>query len=148
MFPRLVALLASGEASVVKRRLKTALMAYVLLAVTGLFALIFLLMAAYLAAAARWGAIGAAFWFGIGFVVIGVIVFATYRILARAQRRAQQHRRAADRSAIAGASALAMLPTLVGRKGGAAGLLVVVAGVAGYAAYREFGRLIKKRHDR
>jgi len=140
MLPRLLALLATGEAAIVKRRLKTALIAYAMLGLSVIFAVVFLLLAAYLAAASRWGVIAAAFWFGIAFVVLSIAVYAGYSVAVQSQRREQQRKRAADTTMLAGASAMAMLPTLFGRRSGTIGLLLTVAGLAGYAAYRQYER--------
>ncbi|WP_265515727.1 hypothetical protein [Nitratireductor luteus] len=137
MFARLIALLATGEATLIKRRLKSGLVAYSILALTALLALVFLLLAAYLAATARWGAINAALWFGIGFLVLSLAVFIAYKIVARAQRRAQQRKRVSDTGMLVGATAVAMLPAILGKRSGAIGILLTLAGVAGYAAYRE-----------
>lgn len=136
MFARLIALLATGEAGVVKRRIKTAVIAYTAAALAFLLALVFLLVSAYLASAVRWGAIDAAFWFGIGFVILTALILIVYKIVAASQRRAQQRRRAADASMVAGASAMAMLPAILTRSGGIAAVLLGVAGLSGYAAYR------------
>lgn len=142
MFSRIVTLLATGEAASIKRRVKTAVVAYVLLAATGLPALVFLLLAAYLAAAANWGALTSALWFGVGFAVLCGLTFVIYRITAGVERRKQERRRAADAGLLVGASALTMLPALLGRRRGATALLLALAGLVGYAAYRT-----PERHD-
>jgi len=138
MFAQLIALLATGEAAAVKRRIKTAVVFYGVAGLLGLLAVIFLVLAAYLAAAARWGSIAAAVWFGVGLLVLSALVFIVYRITARSRRRAAMGKRA--ESMMVGASALAMLPSLMGRKRGWLGALTVLAGLAGYAAYTELRR--------
>ncbi|WP_274423122.1 hypothetical protein [Chelativorans sp. YIM 93263] len=140
MLARLFALLATDEAAVVKRRLKAAVIAYALVGAAALLAFVFLILAGYLAAAIHWGAIESAIGFAVGFLLLALLVYVAYRILAGAQRRAQQRKRAADASMMAGASAMAMLPALLSKKGGVAAVLMGLAGIAGYAAYREFGR--------
>lgn len=140
MLARLFATLATGEAGLIKQRVKTAAIAYAVALVAGVLAVVFLLVAGYLAAAVRWGAIDAAFWFGIGFTVLTALILIVYKIVAAAQRRAQRRKRAADASAMAGASAMAMLPAIVGKKGGTTVVLLGLAALAGYAAYREFDR--------
>lgn len=140
MFARLFALLATGEAGLIRQRVKTAAIAYTVAFVAAVLAVVFLLVAGYLAAAVRWGAIDAAFWFGIGFAVLTGLVLIAYKIVAAAQRRAQRRKRAADASMLAGASAMAMLPAIAGKKGGTTAILLGLAALAGYAAYREFNR--------
>lgn len=140
MIARLIALFATSEASVLKRRLKIAIFAYLALGIAALFAVVFLVLAAYLAAAIRWGALEAAVWFGVAFVVLTGIVFIAYKIVSGAERRAQQRKRAADTSLLAGASAMALLPSLISRKGGLATLLAMAAGIGAYSLYREFER--------
>lgn len=139
MLGRLLALLATGEAAGLKQRVKSAAIAYGIIAIATLLALAFLLLAAYLAAAARWGAIEAALWFGVGFLMVSAVAFAIYRLVARAQRRARRQQRM-DTGLVAGASAMALLPTVLGKKAGGIGLLLVLASVAGLVAYREVTR--------
>lgn len=140
MLARLFALLATGEAGLIKQRVKTAAIAYTLALTMAVLALVFLLVAGYLAAAVRWGAINAALWIGIGFAVLTGLVLIVYKIVSAAQRRAQRRKRAADASMMAGASAMAMLPAIIGKKGGTTAILIGLAGLAGYAAYRQFDR--------
>lgn len=145
MLARLIALLATGEAGVVKRRIKTTVTAYAVAGLSGCAALVFFILAAYLAAAIRWGAIAAAIWFGVGFAVLTAVILIIYKIVAGAQRRAQQQRRAADTTTLAGASAMAMLPAIMSKKGGATAALAVLAALAGYSAYRAYDRQERER---
>lgn len=144
MIGQLIALFAAGEAAGLRQRLKTAAIAYCAIVIGAFLALSFLLLAAYLAAATRWGAVMAAFWFGIGFLLLSVIVYAAYRMVASAQRRAERQKRT-DTGIAAGAAAMAMLPAVFGRKSGRIGLLLTLASVAGFAAYRELVRTGKDR---
>lgn len=138
MLARLFALLATDEAAVIKRRVKAAVVTYALVGAAALLALVFLIIAGYLAAAVRWGAIASAIGFAVGFLLLALLVYIVYRVVSGAQRRAQQRKRAADASMMAGASAMAMLPALLSKRGGMATALMALAGIAGYAAYREF----------
>lgn len=140
MLARLVKLLAAGEADAVKRRVKTALIAYTAAALCAVAALVFLILAAYLAAAVEWGAFDAAILFGIGFLALAGVILLIYKIVARARQRELRRKRAADATTLAGASALALLPSLLSRKGGTSALLAGLAAMAGYAAYREYNR--------
>jgi len=144
MFARLIALLATGEAAAVKRRLKTAVIFYAAAGIAALLALVFLVVAAYLWAASRWDPTATALWFGIGLLLLSIAIYIAYRITARARRRAAMGKRA--ETMMVGASALAMLPSLVGRRGRWTSLLVLLAGLAGYAAYTEFERRTGRRN--
>jgi O-antigen/teichoic acid export membrane protein len=143
MFARLIALLAAGEAAAIKRRIKIAAIAYAAAGVSVFLAVIFLVVAGYLAAAVRLGPIEAALWFGVGFLLLAGVIYAIYRVTARA--RAEAGKRA--ESMMVGASALAMLPAL-GKKGGWSAVLMALAAVAGYAAYTEYERRSRRRRRR
>ena len=136
---QLLTLLLAGEASDMKQRLRTALISYILGAFAIMMALLFFVVAAYVAAAFRWGAVQAAIGFAIGFLLLGLVVLGAYKIKVEARKREQQRRRAANATMAASASAMTMLPAMLGKKGiGANVALLVLAGVGGYAAYRHF----------
>lgn len=136
---QLLTLLLAGEASDMKQRLRTALISYILGAFAIMMALLFFVVAAYVAAAFRWGAVQAAIGFAIGFLLLGLVVLGAYKITVEARKREQQRRRAANATMAASASAMTMLPAMLGKKGiGANVALLVLAGVGGYAAYRQF----------
>jgi len=142
---QLLTLLLAGEASDLKRRLRSALITYALAAVAGLLALIFLVVAIYIAAAYRWGAVQAAIGFAVVFALLALIVFGAHRISARAYQRQQRMRRAENATLAAGASAAAAIPALLGKKKlGANAALLVLAGLGGYAAYRQFEQRSRK----
>jgi FtsH-binding integral membrane protein len=145
MFARLIALLAAGEAAAIKRRIKIAAIAYAAAGASVFLAVIFLVVAGYLAAAVRLGPIEAAVWFGVGFLLLAGVIYAIYRVTARARARAEAGKRA--ESMMVGASALAMLPAL-GKKGGWSAVLMALAAVAGYAAYTEYERRSRRRRRR
>jgi len=136
---KLLTLFLAGEASEMKRRLRTALIAYVIGGLAALMAFIFFLVAAFIAAAFRWGAVEAAVGFAIGFAVIAIVVLGVYQLTAQARRRELERRRAANASMAASASAMTAIPALLGKKGlGANVALLVLAGLGGFAAYRQF----------
>ncbi|WEX10044.1 hypothetical protein [Chelativorans sp. AA-79] len=145
MFGHLLALLATGEAASIKRRIKAAVVSYAAVGILAFFAVVFLVLAAYLTVAVRWGPIEAALWFGIGFLVLAGVILIAYRLTARARRRAAMHRR--TESMMVGASALAMLPSLIGRKGSWVTALTLLAGLAGYAAYTRVSRRDRREED-
>lgn len=136
MLASFFALLASGQIGFLKQRVKTAAIAYGAAALAVLVGAVFLIHAAYLVTAERVGPTAAALYFGVGFILLAIAIIIVFKIVAAMQRRAQRRRLAADRSAMAGASAMAMLPVLISRKGGMSAALVALAGLAGFAAYR------------
>lgn len=142
---RLLTLLLAGEASDMKRRLRIALIVYAIGAFAAVMAFIFLMIAAYIAAAFRWGAVEAAIGFAIGFAVLAIVILGIYRITAEARRREQQRRRTENAAMAASASAAAAIPALLGKKGLGANLAILaLAGLGGFAAYRQFEQRSKK----
>lgn len=119
------------------RRARTAAIVYVLAALAAFCGLGFLMGAAYIWVAGRYGSMSAALGFGIGFLAIAGFILLVYKISAgtRARRRAQ--RRNADIKAIGIAAALAVLPTLLKGKGGLGVVLGPAIALAAYAIYRE-----------
>lgn len=143
---QLLTLLLAGEASDLKRRLRSALITYVVAAVAGLMALIFLVVAIYIAAALRWGALEAAIGFAVVFALLALIVFVAHKVSTRARKREQSLRRAENATLAAGASAAAAIPALLGKKKvGANAALLVLAGLGGYMAFRQFQQ--RSRND-
>ncbi|MFD2057619.1 hypothetical protein ACFSQT_32400 [Mesorhizobium calcicola] len=133
----LISGLASGETVAAMRRARTAAIVYGLAMAAALCGLGFLIGAAYIWTATRYGSLATALGFGAGFLVLAGLILLIYRISAgsRARRRAQQ--RNADMKAIGIAAALAVLPTLLKGKGGLSVILSPAVALAAYAIYRE-----------
>src|SRR5690606_22430400 len=106
------------ETMLALRRARKAAIAYALAGVAFLCGAGFLMVALYIWAARRYGAIEAALAFGVGFLVLGSIVLIVHKITmgSRAKRAAQ--RRSSDMTTIAVASALAVLPSILRGKAG------------------------------
>lgn len=136
MLASLLGVVLSGEASATAKRLKTQVIVYSILGLLSLIGLIFLLVAAYIYAAQRLGALPAALWFGGGLLGVVIVVYGIYRISARASARRAAARRRADLTGVAAATALAVLPAVASR--GGAGLLVApLIAAVGYQIYKE-----------
>ncbi|MER9642970.1 hypothetical protein [Mesorhizobium sp. M0239] len=137
MLATLISGLASGETVAAIYRARTAAIVYVIAMAAALCGLGFLVGAAYIWAAMRYGPLAAALGFGVGFLVLAGLVLLVYRISAgsRAPRRAQ--RRNADMKAIGITAALAVLPSLLKGKGGLGVILGPAVALAAYAIYRE-----------
>lgn len=137
MLASLISGLASGEIVAAVRRARTAAIVYALAALAALCGLGFLVGAAYVWVAGRYGPIGACIGFGIGFLVIAGLLLLIHQLSAGARTRRRARRRNADMKAIGIAAALAVLPTLLKGKGGLGTLLGPVIALVAYAIYRE-----------
>ncbi|UVK42111.1 hypothetical protein BPNPMPFG_003761 [Mesorhizobium sp. AR07] len=137
MLASLISGFASGETVAAIRRARTAAIVYALAGIAALCGLGFLIGAAYIWVALRYGSFAAALSFGAGFLVLAGLILLIYQISAgsRARRRAQ--RRNADMKAIGIAAALAVLPALLRGKGGLGVILGPAVALAAYAIYRE-----------
>jgi len=137
MLASLIAGLASGETAAAIRRARTAAIVYGLAISVALCGLGFLVGAAYIWTASRYGSLAAALGFGAGFLLLAGLILLIFQISAgsRARRRAQQ--RNADMKAIGITAALAVLPALLKGKGGLGVILGPAVALAAYAIYRE-----------
>lgn len=137
MLASLLAAFASGEASHAVRQMRRAAIAYLLVGIAVPVALGFLVAAAYVAAANRFGTINAALAFAGGFFLLAVLILVAYRIASRVRARSIARKRSSELTAIATAAALAALPTLLRGKGSLATFLAPAIAIAAYAIYRE-----------
>jgi hypothetical protein len=144
MLASLVSGFASGETVAAIRRARTAAIVYALAALAGLCGLGFLVAAAYIWAADRYGAMAAALGFGAGFLVIAGLIVLIHQISVGSRSRRMARRRNADMTAIGITAALAVLPTLFKGKGGLGVVLGPAAALVAYAIYREN---VKPRSD-
>ncbi|TIX55012.1 MAG: hypothetical protein E5V28_25035, partial [Mesorhizobium sp.] len=92
MLASLVSGLASGEAVAAVRRARTAAIVYALAALAALCGVGFLVGAAYVWVAGRYGPMAACLGFGVGFLVIAglLLLFHQQSAGARARRRARR----------------------------------------------------------
>lgn len=137
MLATLISGLASGETVAAMRRARTAAVVYALAALAAFCGLGFLVGAAYIRAAGRYGSMAAALGFGIGFLLIAGLILLVYTITTGTRARRRVQRRNADIKAIGVAAALAVLPALLKGKGGMGAILGPAIALAAYAIYRE-----------
>lgn len=137
MLASLIASFATGETTLALRRTRRAAAAYLAAAIAGLCGIGFLIGAAYVWAAQRFGHIEAALGFGLGFLVLAGLILLFHRLMAGSRAREDQRRRRADMAALGTTAAMAILPTLLRSKGGIGALLGPVVALAAYAIYRE-----------
>ncbi|RWK93078.1 MAG: hypothetical protein EOR45_27120, partial [Mesorhizobium sp.] len=100
MLASLLSGLASGEAVAAVRRARTAAIVYALAALAALCGLGFLVGAAYVWVAGRYGPMAACLVFGLGFLVIAGLLLLIHRLSAGARARRRARRRTADIKAV------------------------------------------------
>ncbi|RWE02284.1 phage holin family protein [Mesorhizobium sp.] len=133
----LISALASGEAMAALQRTRTTAILYGLAGIFALSGVGFLVGAAYIWLAARYGALAASLGFGIGFLVIAGLILAIHKLTAGRRARRQARRRKADMTAVGVTAALALLPALAKSKGGLGAVLAPALALVAYAIYRE-----------
>ncbi|PWJ84913.1 hypothetical protein C7441_104181 [Pseudaminobacter salicylatoxidans] len=137
MLASLIASFASGETGLAVRRLRRAAIAYLFAAAAGLCGVGFLIGAGYIAAARRYGTLETSLAFGIGFLVLAGIILIIHRLAAGSRRRREVRRRNQDMAAMAVASGLALLPSLLRKPAGLGALAAPAIAAVAYAIYRE-----------
>lgn len=133
----LLAGLASGETAAAVRRARAAAIVYLLAGAVGLCGIGFLIAAGFIVTAHRYGPLGAALGFGIGFLLLAALVLAVFKLSTGSRRARQTKRRKADMTAIGVTTALTLLPTLLRGKAGVGALLAPAIAAAAYAIYKE-----------
>lgn len=139
----LVTAIASGEVTDAMSRARRAAIVYLVAGLLGLFGVLFLLVAAFIATAQKIGALDAALWFGGGFLAAAIVIFVIYRMVAAVRARRVAERRKNEVKSVMGAAAIALLPTLLASRGGGLALLGPALGLLGFAVYRENNRTRK-----
>lgn len=129
-------------------QLRRAALFYVLAGITFALGLVFLLIAAFIFFAERYGALPAALGFGGGFVMLAVLILAIYSLSGnRPSPRLEREERADQMKAMATAVAIGAAPAIL-RSTGILGAVVLPAiAVLGYAIYRENQAPTRPRRD-
>ncbi|MBZ9678836.1 hypothetical protein [Mesorhizobium sp. ES1-1] len=140
MLATLITGLASGETIAALRRARTAAMVYLLAGIVALCGVGFLIGAAYIWTAIRYGSQVAALSFGAGFLVAAGLILVVYKIAEGSRLRRRAERRKADVTAVGVTAALAVMPTLLKGKSGLGVILGSAAALAAYALYRQTTR--------
>ena len=128
---------ASGEALAALKRARMAAIFYALAAVFALCGVGFLIGAAYIWFASRYGSLATSLGFGIGFLVLAGLVLLIHKLTNGARARKRARRRNADMAAVGVTAALALLPALAKSKGGLGILAAPALAAVAYAIYRE-----------
>lgn len=136
-FASLIASIVSGEASEAVARARRKAIVYLLAGLMFLCGAGFLIVAGFVATAREIGTVEAALAFAAGFVVLALLVVGIHALTSQARERRIAKRRKSEAKALAGAAAVAMLPTLLAnRKAGLALVLPAFAALA-WAVMRE-----------
>ncbi|MBZ9767487.1 phage holin family protein [Mesorhizobium sp. CA6] len=133
----LISALASGEAMAALHRARTAAILYGLAAIFALCGVGFLIGAAYIWLAARYGPMATSLGFGIGFLVVAGLILVIHKLMAGMRSKRRARRRQADMTAAGVTAALALLPALAKSKGGLGAVVAPALAVVAYAIYRE-----------
>jgi chromate transport protein ChrA len=105
--------LAAGEVGLAVKRIKRNAAFGVVIALFSSVAVIFLLVAAYIALADRYGDMRAALTLAAGSLVLAVIAFVAMKIAEGAERKRQRDRTKVDTSALLTMAALAAAPVIL-----------------------------------
>ncbi len=136
----LIAAILTDEAGREAARVRKAAISYLWVGITVVCGIGFLIGAAYIYTARRFGNLDTALGFAAFFLVVAVISFFGHGIAARRRARLAAERRRAETRSIAGATALAVLPSLLSRGGGFGAVLAPAVAVLAYMIYRENSR--------
>ena len=137
MLASLLASLASGETLQAIRRARRTAIAYFLAGAAGLIGVGFLIGALYIFLSERYGRLETAIGFGVGFIVLALLILLVHRLTAASRARRVAERRKSDLTAMGIAAALAALPALTRSRAGLGALLAPALAVVAYAIYRE-----------
>ncbi len=143
MLGTLIASIASGELAASLERAKGAAVAYLMAALASFFGLVFLLVAAFIFAADRYGALTAAIGFGVGFFVVALLVIIVHRMQTRRVVRRARRRHGSEARALAATAAIAFAPAIIARA--RLPFVLPVLGAIGYAIYAENTRKRRPR---
>jgi hypothetical protein len=138
MLAALIQSIASGETTRAARRVRRAMIDYLIAGICLAIGVGFLIAAGYIFVANRYGPLYTAIGFGLGFIALAAVSLIIHRIIAGIQaRRRAEEARAAQLKTFAGAAALAILPTLLKGRGGVLEILTPVLAMVAYSIYKE-----------
>lgn len=137
MLGSLFAALVSFNAPRMARRLRRSAIDYAIAGVALVLGLGFLLAAAFIWAAERWGGFEAALGFGIGFTALAVITLLVHRfVVVRNARRREAELRAEQMRSLAAAAAIAAAPTIARKAGIVGSIALPLAALAAYVFWQ------------
>ena len=127
----------TGEAAAAARRARRSAIEYLLAGIAAAVGFTFLLVAAFVWLSRHYGMLETAM-AGAGlFLGIAVLLLIYHRISAQMRSRRARERRTGEIATISATVALAVLPSLLARRGGLVSLALPALAAVGYAIYRE-----------
>lgn len=143
----LISALASGEVLAALQRARMTAILYGLAAIFAVCGVGFLIAAAYIWLASRYGPLATSLGFGIGFLVVAGLILVIHKLTASMRGKRRARRRQADMTAVGVTAALALLPALARSKGGLAAIAAPALAVVAYAIYRENTKPTPRKRD-
>lgn len=137
MFKALMGSLIAGEMKELTGRIKTATVLYLLACILVVVGIGFLIGAAFVLAAERYGTLEAALGFGFGFIVLAVLLVLINSMRAKAWKRRRLEQKGGELKALAATALLAALPGLLKTRSGFAGIMMPVIGLIALKIYDE-----------
>jgi Na+-transporting methylmalonyl-CoA/oxaloacetate decarboxylase gamma subunit len=148
MLGSLIAGLATGETMAALRRMRRAAIAYGLAGIAALAGVIYLLIAGTIWLAQRYGAIEACLGVGVAFIALALLIAVIHKFMSPVRAKAARRQRNSDFTKAALAAGIAVVPTLLKGRAGAALLLVPALAVLADAIYRENTKPEADKDDR
>jgi len=148
MLGSLIAGLATGETMAALRRMRRAAIAYGLACIAAIAGIIYLLIAVTIWLARRYGAIEACIGVGLAFLALALLIAIIHKVMSPVRAKAAKRQRNSDFAKAAIAAGLAVVPTLMRGRAGAALLLVPALAILADAIYRENAKPDPDRDDR
>lgn len=137
MFKALIGSLIAGEMKELTGRVRSSVLLYLFAGICVVVGIGFLIGAAFLLAAERYGTLEAALGFGGGFIVLAVLLVLIDSMQAKAWKRRRAERRGGELKALAATALLAALPGLLKTRTGFAGIMMPVIGLIALKIYDE-----------
>lgn len=132
----LVTRLVAGEVTASLRQFRLAAAGVMIIAALALAGIGFLVAAAYVAVARRYGAVTAGIWFGVGLLLLAAVTAWLVMRLERRVKAGRAKQRAAQTAAIT-SEALGLVPEMLRGKGGKEVIGAAALAALAYAIYRE-----------
>lgn len=148
MLATLIQSIATGETSRAAQRVRRAAIDYLIAGVCLAIGLGFLIAAAFIFVSERYGPLYTSLGFAFIFIALAGAALIVHRLVGRVQaKRRAEEARAAQLKTLAGAAAVAILPTLLKGRGGVLEILTPILAMAAYAIYKENGERAREDEE-
>ncbi|MGH6860374.1 MAG: hypothetical protein ACRECY_08960 [Phyllobacterium sp.] len=136
--------LAAGEVGLAVNRVKRSAIFLAIIGIFGAIGVIFLLVAAYIALAQRYGELHASLYLGGGAIALAIIFYVIMKISDAAIRKRQKDRAKVDTSALLTIAALAAAPAVLRSRS----LLMLAIPVIAFGGFSLLGKKSGRRPSR